>query len=1040
MIHYFINRPIFAWVIAIIIMLAGILSVFKLPVSQYPAIALPEISIDAFYPGASAKTIEDTVSQVIEQKMNGIDHLCYISSTSDSAGYATIKLTFDAGTDPDIAQVQTQNKLQMALPLLPQVVQRQGVSVNKSTMNFLMVVGFISEDLSMDRDDLTNYVVAHIQDPLSRVQGVGEVTTFGSQYAMRIWLNPEKLYNYQLTPEDVVQAIQGHNVQVSAGQIGGTPSIKGQRLNATINVQSLLQTPDEFGQIVLHANNDGSKVLLRDVATIELGSENYDMVGTYNGKPAAGMAIKLATGANAISTANAVRQRLSELSKFYPAGMVMVYPYDTTPFVKISIEEVIKTLLEAILLVFFVMFLFLQNFRATLIPTIAVPIVLLGTLAVLKLFGFSINTLTMFAMVLAIGLLVDDAIVVVENVERVMSEEGLSPKAATIKSMQQISSALIGIALVLSAVFVPMAFFGGSTGVIYRQFAVTIISCMFFSVLVALIITPALCASMLKPLPQGHQVTEQGIAILRPFFTWFNLFFNSGREQYLGLVERMLRRGVRYLLLYLMLIGVVVFLFIRLPTAYLPDEDQGIMFVQIMLPAGATQEQTLAVIEKVREQLLVEQKDAVESVFAVAGFSFAGRGQNSGIAFAKLKDWKLRNRPDLKVNAVAGKAMGAFSNIRNALVFAFPPPAAIELGNANGFDFMLQDRGGVGHEKLIEARDQLLGMAAQNPNLMMVRPNGMDDTPEFKVDIDWERVGAHGLSVNNIHNIFSSAWGGIYTNDFIDKGRIKKVFLQADAAYRMQPEDLDKWYVRNASGAMVPFSSFANGRWTFGSPRLERYNGFPAVEIMGSAVPGKSSGDAMQAMENIAAQLPDGIGFEWTGLSYQERMSGSQAPFLYAISILVVFLCLAALYESWSIPFSVMLVLPLGVVGAILATTMRDLSNDVYFQIGLLTVIGLAAKNAILIVEFAKNRMENNHEELIFATLAASRTRLRPILMTSFAFILGVMPLAINTGAGSGAQNSIGTGVMGGMITATLLAILYIPLFFVIVQRFVRTK
>jgi multidrug efflux pump len=1021
-------------------MLAGILSVFKLPVSQYPAIALPEISIDAFYPGASAKTIEDTVSQVIEQKMNGIDHLCYISSTSDSAGYATIKLTFDAGTDPDIAQVQTQNKLQMALPLLPQVVQRQGVSVNKSTMNFLMVVGFISEDLSMDRDDLTNYVVAHIQDPLSRVQGVGEVTTFGSQYAMRIWLNPEKLYNYQLTPEDVVQAIQGHNVQVSAGQIGGTPSIKGQRLNATINVQSLLQTPDEFGQIVLHANNDGSKVLLRDVATIELGSENYDMVGTYNGKPAAGMAIKLATGANAISTANAVRQRLSELSKFYPAGMVMVYPYDTTPFVKISIEEVIKTLLEAILLVFFVMFLFLQNFRATLIPTIAVPIVLLGTLAVLKLFGFSINTLTMFAMVLAIGLLVDDAIVVVENVERVMSEEGLSPKAATIKSMQQISSALIGIALVLSAVFVPMAFFGGSTGVIYRQFAVTIISCMFFSVLVALIITPALCASMLKPLPQGHQVTEQGIAILRPFFTWFNLFFNSGREQYLGLVERMLRRGVRYLLLYLMLIGVVVFLFIRLPTAYLPDEDQGIMFVQIMLPAGATQEQTLAVIEKVREQLLVEQKDAVESVFAVAGFSFAGRGQNSGIAFAKLKDWKLRNRPDLKVNAVAGKAMGAFSNIRNALVFAFPPPAAIELGNANGFDFMLQDRGGVGHEKLIEARDQLLGMAAQNPNLMMVRPNGMDDTPEFKVDIDWERVGAHGLSVNNIHNIFSSAWGGIYTNDFIDKGRIKKVFLQADAAYRMQPEDLDKWYVRNASGAMVPFSSFANGRWTFGSPRLERYNGFPAVEIMGSAVPGKSSGDAMQAMENIAAQLPDGIGFEWTGLSYQERMSGSQAPFLYAISILVVFLCLAALYESWSIPFSVMLVLPLGVVGAILATTMRGLSNDVYFQIGLLTVIGLAAKNAILIVEFAKNRMENNHEELIFATLAASRTRLRPILMTSFAFILGVMPLAINTGAGSGAQNSIGTGVMGGMITATLLAILYIPLFFVIVQRFVRTK
>ncbi|MFA6103581.1 MAG: efflux RND transporter permease subunit [Victivallaceae bacterium] len=1039
MINFFINRPIFSWVIAIIIMMAGILSIFTLPVSQYPAIALPEISIDAFYPGASAKTIEDTVSQVIEQKMNGIDHLCYISSTSDSAGYATITLTFDAGTDPDIAQVQTQNKLQLAMPLLPQVVQRQGIRVTKSTKNFLMVIGFVSEDSSMDREDLTNYIVANIQDPLSRVQGVGEVTTFGSQYAMRIWLNPDKLYNFQLTPDDVVQAIQTHNVQVSAGQIGGTPSSIGQQLNATINIQSLLQTPEDFGQIVLRANSDGSKVLLKEVAKIELGSENYDMVGTYNGKPAGGMAIKLATGANALSTATAVRAKLNELAKFYPKGMKMVYPYDTTPFVKISIEEVIKALAEAILLVFLVMFLFLQNFRATLIPTIAIPVVLLGTFAVLKLFGFSINTLTMFAMVLAIGLLVDDAIVVVENVERVMSEEGLSPKEATRKSMGQISGALVGIALVLSAVFVPMAFFGGSTGVIYRQFSITIISCMILSVVVALIITPSLCATMLKPVEKGHQATESGLFLFRPFFRWFNNIFNSSRDRYQSIVGLMLNSSIRYILLYLIVIGVIGFLFMRLPTAYLPDEDQGIMFVQIMLPAGSTQEQTLKVIDRVRNHLLIDQKDAVDSVFAVAGFSFAGRGQNSAIAFAKLKDWNLRNRPDLRVGAVAGKAMAAFSRIRNAMVFAFPPPAAIELGNANGFDFKMQDRGGLGHDKLLEARNQLLGMAAQNPNLMMVRPNGMDDTPEFKVDIDWGRVGALGLSVNDVHNVFSSAWGGIYTNDFIDRGRIKKVFLQSGAAYRMQPEDLDKWYVRNNVGTMVPFSSFAQGRWIYGSPRLERYNGFPSIEIMGMAAPGKSSGDAMAAMEQIAAQLPLGIGFEWTGLSYQELMSGSQAPLLYAISILVVFLCLAALYESWSIPFSVMLVLPLGIIGALLATTFRGLSNDVYFQIGLLTIIGLSAKNAILIVEFAKARLEHGIG-LINATLEASRLRLRPILMTSLAFILGVLPLAISTGAGSGAQNSIGTGVMGGMITATVLAVFYIPLFFVVVLRIFKPK
>ena len=1039
MLQFFINRPIFAWVIAIIIMLSGILAIFTLPVTQYPAIAMPEVSIDAFYPGASAKTIEDTVTQVIEQKMNGIDHLVYISSTSDSAGYVTITLTFDAEANPDIAQVQTQNKLQLATPLLPQVVQKQGIKVSKSTKNFLMVLGFISEDGSMNRYDLTNYVVANIQDPISRVQGVGDVTTFGSQYAMRIWLNPDSLYNFKMTPDDVEQCVQAYNVQISAGQLGGTPSVKGQRLNATINIQNLLQTPEQFGEIPLRVNSDGSTVRLKDVATIEFGSENYDMIASYNGKPAAGMAVKLTTGANAISTAVAIKERLHELSKFFPKGMKMAYPYDTTPFVKISIEEVIKTLVEAIVLVFLVMFLFLQNFRATLIPTIAVPVVLLGTFAVLKAFNFSINTLTMFAMVLAIGLLVDDAIVVVENVERVMSDEGLSPKEATRKSMGQIAGALVGIAMVLSAVFVPMAFFGGSTGVIYRQFSITIISCMFFSVLVALIITPALCATILKSVEKGHNVTEGGFFLFRPFFRWFNRIFNNSREQYQSIVERILKRGMRYIVIYVLIIAAVIFLFMRLPTAYLPDEDQGILFVQVMLPVGSTQEQALKVMAKVRDHFLIEQKEAVESVFAVAGFSFAGRGQNTGLAFVKLKDWNLRKRPDLRVKAVAGKAMGAFSHIRNAMVFAFPPPPVLELGNANGFDFKLQDRAGLGHEKLLAARNQLLGMAAKNPNLAMVRPNGMDDTPEFKVDIDWERVGALGLSINDVHSALSSAWGSSYVNDFIDRGRIKKVYLQSGAAYRMQPGDLEKWFIRNKKDEMVPFSSFAKIKWIYGSPRLERYNGFPSIEILGQAAPGKSSGDAMKSMEEIAAQLPSGIGYEWTGLSYQERMSGSQAPVLYAISILVVFLCLAALYESWSIPFSVMLVLPLGIVGALIATSSRGLSNDVYFQIGMLTTIGLSAKNAILIVEFAKELMTQG-KSMTEATLEAVKLRLRPIIMTSLAFMLGVLPLAINTGAGSGAQNSIGTGVLGGMITATVLAIFYIPLFFVLVLRIFGKK
>ncbi|HBC89619.1 MAG TPA: hydrophobe/amphiphile efflux-1 family RND transporter [Lentisphaeria bacterium] len=1037
--QFFIGRPIFAWVIAIMMMLSGAVSLFTMPVSQYPPIALPEISIDVYYPGASAKTIEDTVTQVIEQKMIGVDHLCYISASSDSSGYANIVLTFDAGTDPDVAQVQTQNKVQLAMPMLPQIVQQQGIKVTKSTRNFLMVIGFICEDDSMNRYDITDYVVANIQEQISRVQGVGEVMTFGAQYAMRIWLDPDKLNNYKLTPGDVRQAVKSYNVQVSAGQLGGTPAVKGQRLNATINVQNLLQTPEQFGQILLRTNSDGSVVRLKDVAKIEIGSESYDALGNFNGRPAAGIAVKMSAGANALSTVAGIKKRLDELSKFYPEGMTMVYPYDTTPFVRISIEEVLKTLVEAIVLVFLVMFIFLQNFRATIIPTIAVPVVLLGTFAVLKMCGYSINTLTMFAMVLTIGLLVDDAIVVIENVERLMSEEGLSPVEATRKSMKQITGALISIVMVLTAVFVPMSFFGGSTGVIYRQFSVTIITCMVLSVIVALIFTPALCATILKPVRKGHVASEEGFFLFRPFFKWFNRAFGSFRESYLSIVGRIISGSFKYIAIYVLIVAGTGYLFMKLPKAYLPDEDQGILFVQVMLPPGSTQEQTLKVISKVQKYFIEDEKDAVEACFAVAGFSFAGRGQNAGLAFVKLKDWKLRNKPNLRVKAVAGRAMGAFSSYKEALVFAFPPPAVVELGTANGFDLKLQDRGGIGHEKLMAARNQLLGMAAQNPNLMMVRPNGLDDTPEFKVDIDWERAGALGVSISDIQDSLSSALGSSYVNDFIDKGRVKKVFMQADAQFRMNPEDLNRWYVKNKAGTMVPFTSFAKTSWAYGSPRLERYNGFPSVEIMGQASPGKSSGDSMDEMEKLVSKLPQGTGFEWTSLSYQERMSGGQTHILYAISLIVVFLCLAALYESWLVPFAILLVVPLGVFGAILATYARGLSNDVYLQVGLLATVGLAAKNAILIVEFARDKMEHG-ATLLDATLEACRIRLRPILMTSFAFIFGVMPLAISTGAGSGAQNSIGTGVLGGMLSATVLAIFYIPLFYMLVMGMFKSE
>ncbi len=1032
MAQFFINRPIFAWVIAIIIMLSGALAIKELPISQYPAIAPPQISINASYPGASAQTVEDTVTQVIEQKMNGIDNMRYMSSTSDAAGSVTITLTFDAGTDPNIAQVQVQNKLQLATPLLPQRVQQQGIQVVKSTRNFLLILGFVSEDDSMNQNDLSDYVATNIQDIVSRVEGVGEVLMFGAQYAMRVWLDPGKLNNFKITPGDVKAAIQAQNVQVSAGQLGGTPYADGQQLNATITAQTLLKTPGQFGAILLRTNSDGSSVFLRDVARIEIGSENYGSVGRYNGKPATGLAVRMAAGANALNTVAAIKAKMDDLSKFFPHGMKVVIPYDTAPFVRLSIEEVLKTLTEAIGLVFLVMFLFLQDFRATLIPTIAVPVVLLGTFGVLAACGFSINTLTMFGVVLAIGLLVDDAIVVVENVERVMREEGLLPKEATRKSMGQITGALVGIALVLSAVFVPMAFFGGSTGVIYRQFSITIVSSMILSVLVALILTPALCATLLKPIGDEHQ--ESGSGIFAGFFRWFNRVFNRSTNRYQMVVERMLDKRKRYMLIYLVIVSAMGFLFLRMPTAFLPDEDQGFLYTLIQLPVGATQERTLKVIEQVERHFLVDQKEAVEAIFAVAGFSFAGAGQNNGLTFVRLRDWDQRKRPDLKVGAVVSKAMGTFKHIRDGIVFAFAPPAVRELGNATGFDFQLQDRAGLGHVRLMEARNQLLGMAAKNVNLMAVRPNGQDDTPQFNLDIDPEKAGALGLSLADINDVVSTAWGSAYINDFINKGRVKKVYIQADAPYRMLPEDLYKWYVRNKSGMMVPFSAFASTHWTCGSPRLERYNGIPSMEILGQPAPGKSSGAAMREMENMAAKLPAGIGFEWTGLSYQERMSGSQAPALYAISLLVVFLCLAALYESWVIPFSVMLVVPLGVIGALMAAGLRGLPNDVYFQVGLLTTIGLSAKNAILIVEFAKEQMEQGRS-LLAATLEAVRLRLRPILMTSLAFILGVLPLVISNGAGSGAQNAIGTGVMGGMITATVLAIFFVPVFFVVVQR-----
>jgi hydrophobe/amphiphile efflux-1 (HAE1) family protein len=1033
MARFFIDRPVFAWVIAIVIMVAGVLSIQRLPIAQYPSIAPPAISVQASYPGASAQTIEATVTQIIEQRMTGLDNLRYIESMSNSTGNVTITLIFEGGTNPDVAQVQVQNKLALATPLLPQEVQQFGLQVTKSVRNLLLVIGFRSEDGSMSAPDIGDFIVSSMQEPVSRVAGVGEIQVFGTQYAMRIWIDPDKLTNYSLMPSDISAAIRAQNVQVRAGELGANPAVEGQMLNATMTAQTRLESVDQFENILLRVNPDGSQVRLKDVSRIELGGENYINNARYNGAPASGMAIRPATGANALETVKAVRAKVAEMEPFFPDGLEVIFPLDTAPFVRLSVEEVVKTLIEAVILVFLVMFLFLQNLRATLIPTIAVPVVLLGTFGVMAAFGFTINTLTLFGVVLAIGLLVDDAIVVVENVERVMSEEGLSPKEATKKSMKQITAALVGIGMVLSAVFIPMAFFSGSTGVIYRQFSITIVSAMTLSVIVAIVLTPALCATMLKPVKKGHHHEKRG------FFGWFNRSFHKNSQRYSGIVGGLVRHKAATLLVYLLIVGGLVALYRLIPDGFLPDEDQGILFAQAQLPPGSTTEQTLEVLKRMENHFLEDEKDLVQGVFGVTGFSFSGSGQNQALVFVRLKDWEERQRPDQKVKAIQGRAMRKFLQFNDALAFAFAPPAVLELGTANGFDMRLTDNAGLGHDSLMAARNELLGLAAGNPILRNVRPNGLDDSPQFKIEIDQEKAAALGVAISDINNTLSASWGSQYVNDFINRGRVKKVYLQADAPFRMMPEDINRYHVRNTKGEMVPFSSFSKVSWQLGSPKLERYNGVPAVAVAGEPAPGYSSGEAMEAMTELVSQLPNGIGVQWAGLSYEERLSGSQGPAMYAISLLVVFLCLAALYESWAVPAAVILIVPLGVIGTLTAAFLRGMPNDIYFQVGLLTIVGLSAKNAILIVEYAKSGFDDGMS-LIDAAVTASRLRLRPILMTSLAFGFGVLPLAISSGAGSGSQNAIGTGVVGGTITATFLGIFFVPVFFVTILSLFRVK
>ena len=1030
--QFFIDRPVFAWVLAIVLMLAGGIAAVRLPVMQYPAIAPPQVSINVTYPGASAQTVQDTVVQVIEQQLNGIDNLDYITADSNSDGTAQITLTFTQSANPDIAQVQVQNKLQLAMPLIPQEVQQQGVRVNKPTRNFLVVLGFISTNDSMSSEEIGDYVATNISDQLNRTPGVGDVNMFGSQGAMRVWLDPDKLNNFGLTSADIIAAIKAQNVQVSAGQIGGLPAVPGQEITAAIIGPTRLSTPEEFRQILVRVNPDGSQLKLGDVARVAINSESYVRDIKYNGKPGAGVAIRLATGANALDTVAGIHKTLDRLAPFYPAGFEAVFPLDTTPFVRKSIEDVVLTLAEAIGLVFVVIFLFLQNLRATLIPTIAVPIVLLGTFGVLSALGYSINTLTMFGMALSIGLLVDDAIVVVENVERLMVQERLSPKDATRKSMRQITGALVGIALVLAAVFVPMAFFGGSTGVIYRQFSITMVSAMTLSVLTALILTPALCATMLKPLRSEHHSS-------RGPFGWFNRAFGASTRGYNRGVAFGLRRPARMLAIYAVVVAAVALLYARLPTSFIPDEDAGILYGQVQTPPGASKERTWVALDAAQDYFLTKESDVVDGVLTVVGFNFAGTGQNSGLVFVKLKDWSERKKASQSVQALATRATRYFSTVRDAVILAIAPPAVMELGNATGFDMMLQNRGGLSHEQFLAARNQLLGEAAKNPALVAVRPNGVEDAPQVKVDIDREKASALGLSIADVNQTLSAAWGSSYVNDFIDHGRVKRVYVQGEPNSRMQPEDLNNWYVRNVQGGMVPFAAFATSKWTYGPQKLTRFNGVPAYEIQGQPAPGRSSGEAMDIMESLVGKLPAGVGLEWTGLSFEEKLSGSQAPLLYALSTIVVFLCLAALYESWSIPIAVLLVVPIGVLGALLATYLRGLSNDVYFQVGLLTTIGLAAKNAVLIVEFAKENFDRG-QSLKDAVVLAARTRFRPIVMTSLAFSFGVLPLALANGAGSGAQNAVGSGVVGGMVASTLLGILFIPVFFVVILRLFNVR
>ncbi|RUO60237.1 efflux RND transporter permease subunit [Pseudidiomarina insulisalsae] len=1021
---FFINRPIFAWVIAIVIMLGGALAVTQLPVEQYPEIAPPTVQINATYPGATAETLEESVTQLIEQNLNGVDNLEYFSSTSDSAGNASITLTFAAGTDPDIAQVQVQNKLQLVLPLLPQAVQDQGVIVAKANDAFLLVLALTSSNPEINQIDLGDYIASNLQDPIARTPGVGNVQLFGAPYAMRIWLDPQKLTRYNLITQDVVLALREQNNQVAAGQLGGTPAVEGQRLTSSIIAQTRLETVEEFEQILLKVNPDGSKVTVADVAHVELGGENYNTIARYNRDAATGLAVTLATGANALDTAAAVKERVAELEQYFPSGVELVIPYDTTPFVEISITEVVKILFEAVVLVFLLMFIFLQNLRATLIPALAIPVVLLGTFGIMSAFGFSINTLTMFGLVLAIGLLVDDAIVVVENVERLMSEEKLSPRKATIKSMGQITGALIAIGLVMAAVFVPMAFFGGSTGAVYRQFSITIISAMALSVMVAIIFSPALCATLLKPV--DHEKQKKGI------LGAFNRGLERVTERYAESVRGIIKRSVRFVFIYLALVAVLGYLFLRMPGSFIPNEDRGVFLTQMQLPPGATQEQSLQTMKKI-ENYYLDEAAGIRSVFSVVGFSFSGQGQNSGIAFVRMDPWSERTTPELQIEAIIGNAMAYFSQIREAMIFAFNLPSIPELGNASGFNLYLQDRGGVGHDALLQARNQLLGMAAQDERLVGVRPNGLEDRAQFRVEVDFQKAKALGLSIDAINSTLGTAFGSTYVNDFIDRGRVKRVYVQGVAEARMVPEDLAEWYVRNDQGEMVPFSAFASTSWTFGPQRLERFNGVPAMNIQGEAAPGYSSGAAMMAMEQHIAKLGDGIGYAWAGISLEEKQSGDQAPLLYALSLLIVFLFLAALYESWSIPFSVMLVVPLGILGAVIAASLRGLENDVYFQVGLLTTVGVSARNAILIVEFAKD-LQAQGKELLAATLEAVRLRLRPILMTSLAFTFGVLPLALSTGAGAASRQAIGTGVLGGMLGGTILAIFFVPLLFYVIR------